>query len=74
MSRWVPLDQGGPVEGLVRFPIEGPDRAYMLDVTFDRGAMDPPEFVMTIDAGIEWMLFHSVTLRTPPLVLSPGPF
>jgi hypothetical protein len=35
--------------------------------------MDPPEFVMTLETGIDWMLFNSVTLRTAPLVALPGP-
>jgi hypothetical protein len=70
---WVPLDQGGPVAGLVQFPIQGPDTEYTLDFTFDRQGMDPPEFVMTLETGIDWMLFNSVTLRTAPLVALPGP-
>lgn len=64
---WVPLDQGGPVQDVVRFPIQGPDREYTLDFTFDRQGMAPPEFVMTLEPGIEWMLFNSATLQTAPL-------
>jgi hypothetical protein len=30
---WVPLDQGGPVSGLVRFPIQVPDTEHTLDFT-----------------------------------------
>jgi hypothetical protein len=71
---WVPLDQGGPVQGLVRFPIQGPDTDYTLDFTFDRQGMEPPEFVMTLEVGIDWMLFDSVTLRTAPLVTFPGSY
>jgi hypothetical protein len=29
---------------------------------------------MTLEPGIEWMLFNSVTLRTAPLVVFPGVF
>ncbi|MFL6104823.1 MAG: hypothetical protein ACJ74K_16215 [Actinomycetes bacterium] len=71
---WVPLDQGGPVQGVVRFPIQGPDREYTLDFTFDRQGMAPPEFVMTLEPGIDWMLFNSATLQTAPLVTFPGVF
>lgn len=71
---WAPLHQGGPVEGVVLFSIQGPDTEYTLDFTFDRGGMDPPEFIMTLETGIVWMLFNSVTLRTAPLVAFPGPF
>jgi hypothetical protein len=71
---WVPLDQGGPVQDVVRFPIQGPDREYTLDFTFDRQGMAPPEFVMTLESGIEWMLFNSATLQTAPLVTVPAVF
>jgi hypothetical protein len=36
--------------------------------------MAPPDFVMTLEPGIEWMLFNSVTLQTAPLVVFPGAF
>jgi hypothetical protein len=68
-----PARPGGPVAGLVQFPIQGPDTEYTLDFTFDRQGVDPPEFVMTLEAGIDWMLFNSVTPRTAPLVALPGP-
>ena len=36
--------------------------------------MAPPDFVMTLEPGIEWMLFDSVTLQTAPLVVFPSVF
>jgi len=36
--------------------------------------MAPPDFVMTLEPGIEWMQFNSVTLQTAPLVVFPGVF
>lgn len=71
---WVPLDQGGPVNGSVQFPIQGPDTGYTLDFAFARGTMAPPEFVMTLTGGIDWMLFNAATLRTAPLVADPVTF
>jgi hypothetical protein len=38
------------------------------------GGMAPPDFVMTLEPGIEWMLFNSVALQTAPLVVFPGVF
>ena len=29
---------------------------------------------MTLEANITWLMFTSVTLRTAPLVVFPGPF
>ena len=70
---WVPLDQEtAPPSGQVHFPIDGLDTEYTLDFTFDRRGMDPPMFVMSLEPGIEWMLFHSVTLQTAPLVTFPA--
>jgi hypothetical protein len=59
---------------VVRFPIQGGDTEYTLDFTFERAGTAPPEFVMTLEPGIEWMQFNSVTLRTAPLVVFPGVF
>jgi hypothetical protein len=56
------------------FPDPGADTEYTLDFTFERAGNAPPEFVMTLEPGIEWMLFNSVTLRTAPLVVFPGVF
>lgn len=36
--------------------------------------MAPPDFVMTLEPGIERMQFNSVTLQTAPLVVFPGVF
>ena len=63
-----------PATAPVRFPIQGPDREYTLDFAFDRQGMAPPEFVMTLEPGIEWMLFNSATLQTAPLVTVPAVF
>jgi hypothetical protein len=63
-----PAGPGWDGAGRSPVPIQGPDREYTLDFVFDREAMDPPEFVMTLEPGIEWMLFNSVTLHTAPLV------
>jgi hypothetical protein len=71
---WVPVHQGGPPHDVVRFPIQGPDTEYTLDFTFERAGRAAPEFVMTLEPGIEWMLFNSVTLQTAPLVVFPGVF
>jgi hypothetical protein len=59
---------------MVRYPIQGPITEYTLDFTFERADMAPPDFVMTLEPGIEWMLFNSVTLQTAPLVVFPGVF
>ena len=73
---WVPHFAGGlPAhDHLVRYPIQGADTDYTLDFTFERGGMAPPDFVMTLEPGIEWMQFNSVTLQTAPLVFFPGVF
>ena len=69
------LNSGGVhTNALDRFPIQGPDREYTLDFTFDRQGMAPPEFVMTLEPGIDWMLFSSATLQTALLVTFPGVF
>jgi hypothetical protein len=36
--------------------------------------MAAPDFAMTLEPGIEWMLSDSVTLQTAPLVVFPGVF
>ena len=71
---WVPVHQGGLPSDVVRFPIQGGDTEYTLDFTFERAGQAPPEFVMTLEHGIVWMQFNSVTLRTAPLVVFPGVF
>jgi hypothetical protein len=73
---WVPHLLGGRPkdEDMVRYPIQGPITEYTLDFTFERAGMAPPDFVMTLEPGIEWMLFNSVTLQTAPLVVFPGVF
>jgi hypothetical protein len=73
---WVPHMAGGlPAhDHLVRYPIQGADTDYTLDFTFERAGMAPPDFVMTLEPGIEWMQFNSVTLQTAPLVVFPGVF
>ena len=73
---WVPHDRGGLPEDehMVRYPLQGPIAEYTLDFTFERAGMAPPDFVMTIEPGIEWMLFNSVTLQTAPLVVFPNVF
>jgi hypothetical protein len=73
---WVPHDRGGLPEDeeMVRYPIQGPITEYTLDFTFEPAGMAPPDFVMTIEPGIEWMLFNSVTLQTAPLVVFPSVF
>jgi hypothetical protein len=72
---YVPLDdEGGPVAGQVRIPLQDFDTEHLLDLTFDSRGMDPPEFAMTLEANITWLMFTSVTLRTAPLVVFPGPF
>ena len=73
---WVPHLLGGRPkdEDMVRYPIQGPITEYTLDFTFERAGMAPPDFVMTLEPGIEWMLLNSVTLQTAPLVVFPGVF
>jgi hypothetical protein len=73
---WVPHLGGGLPQDdhLVRYPIQGGDTDYTLDFTFERAGMAPPDFVMTLQPGIEWMLFNSVRLQTAPLVVFPGVF
>jgi hypothetical protein len=73
---WVPHDRGGlpEDEDMVRYPIQGPETEYALDFTFERAGMAPPDLVMTLEPGIERVLFNSVTLQTAPLVVFPGVF
>src|SRR4029450_9716766 len=73
---WVPHLGGGLPQDdhLVRYPIQGGDTDYTLDFTFERAGMAPPDWVMTLQPGIEWMLFNSVALQSAPLVVFPGVF
>ena len=80
---YVPFgEEFAPPTGQVRIPIKpvAPEQ-QTLDLLFDPRGMEPPSFVMTLEANIGWLEFTSVTLRTAPLFVLPddallyqGPF
>jgi hypothetical protein len=60
--------EDGPVSGQVSLSLVGGNSA--LDILYTPApGTDPPEFVMTLGAGIEWLQFDAVTLHTalPPV-------
>jgi hypothetical protein len=66
--QWTPTGHPEDVRKLFCYFSHLPAERSLLTISFDRPGMDPPMFVMSLEPGIEWMLFHSVTLQTAPLV------
>lgn len=61
--------ESGPVSGQVSLQLlEG----NYLDILYTPApGTDPPEFVMTIEAGVQWLQFDEVTLHTAPPPVNP---
>jgi hypothetical protein len=62
--------EDGPVSGQVNLSLVGGNSVLDMLYTPAPGT-DPPEFVMTLGAGIEWLQFDEVTLHTAPPPVKP---